>query len=187
MLQTGLTDQERRSFLNDFYNQARAHGFLLKQQQRNAWLEQVRIMRQAVRQFKIGHMLFEFAIPRMGKRADVVLVVGETVLVLEFKVGAASFDPSAIEQAQDYALDLKNFHRESHSLSIVPILIATCVNPRGAQEPRWASDMVAAPVLANADELPLISPFATGVGGTSMALTRDNSNSILFQTGWART
>src|SRR6516165_1146630 len=134
----------------------RAHGYLLEQQQRNAWLEQVRIMRQAVRNFKIGHILFEFAIPRMGKRADVVLVIGGVILVLEFKVGATTFDSSAIEQAHDYALDLKNFHRGSHSLSIVPILIATCANPRGARELRWASDMVAAPVLANTDELPQI-------------------------------
>ena len=134
----------------------RAHGFLLEPQQRNAWLEQVRIMRQAVRNFKIGHILFEFAIPRMGKRADVVLVIGGVILVLEFKVGATTFDSSAIEQAHDYALDLKNFHRGSHSLSIVPILIATCANPRGARELRWASDMVAAPVLANTDELPQI-------------------------------
>jgi hypothetical protein len=143
----------------------RAHGFLLEQQQRNAWLEQVRIMRQAVRQFKIGHMLFEFAIPRMGKRADVVLVVGGTILVLEFKVGATTFDRSAIEQAHDYALDLKNFHRGSHSFSIVPIVVVTCANPRGAQEPRWASDMVAAPVLANADELPQIINHCVRNGG----------------------
>ena len=130
-----------------------AHGYSLEQQQRNAWLAQVLIMRQTVRNFTIGHILFEFAIPRMGKRADVVLVIEETILVLEFKVGATTFDRSAIEQAHDYALDLKNFHRGSHSLSIVPIVVATSANPVGAQEPQWASDMVAAPLLANGDEL----------------------------------
>ena len=143
----------------------RAHGFTLEQQQRNAWLEQVRIMRQAVRQFKIGHMLFEFAIPRMGKRADVVLVIGGTILVLEFKVGATTFDRSGIEQAHDYALDLKNFHRGSHSLSIVPIVVGTCAKPQGAQELQWASDMVAAPVLANADEIPQIINHCVRNGG----------------------
>ena len=134
----------------------RAHGFLLEQQQRNAWLAQVQIMRRAVRNFKIGYILFEFAIPRMGKRADAVLVIGGTILVLEFKVGATTFNPSAIEQAHDYALDLKNFHRRSHSLSIVPIVVATCATAHGAQEPRWAFDKVAAPVLANAETLPQI-------------------------------
>jgi hypothetical protein len=134
----------------------RAHGYLLEQQQRNAWLGQVPIMQQAVRNFRMGHILFEFAIPRMGKRADVVLVIGGTILVLEFKVGATTFDSSAIEQAHDYALDLKNFHRGSHSLSIVPIVVATCVEADGVQEPQWASDMVAMPMLANAGNLPRI-------------------------------
>ena len=37
----------------------RAHGYLLEQQQRNAWLEQVPIMRQAVRNFRMGYILFK--------------------------------------------------------------------------------------------------------------------------------
>jgi hypothetical protein len=81
------------------------------------------------------------------------IVDGVAALVLEFKVGATTFDRSAIEQAHDYALDLKNFHRGSHSLSIVPIVVGTCAKPQGTQELQWASDMVAAPLLANADEL----------------------------------
>ena len=143
----------------------RAHGYLLEQQQRNAWLEQVPIMQQAVRNFRMGRILFEFAIPRMGKRADVVLVIGGTILVLEFKVGAATFDPSAIEQAHDYALDLKNFHRGSHSLSIVPIVVATCAKADGAQELQWAPDMVAMPMLANAGDLPRIINHSIENGG----------------------
>ena len=113
-----------------------AHGFLLEPQQRDAWREQVLIMRQALSNSKKGHILFEFAIPRLGKRADVVLVIEGTILVLEFKVGAATFDRSAIEQAHDYALDLKNFHRGSHTLPIVPIVVATRAKPDGAQEPQ---------------------------------------------------
>jgi hypothetical protein len=45
-------------------------------------------------------------------------------------------DRSAIEQAHDYALDLKNFHRGSHNLPIVPIVVATRAKPDGAQEPQ---------------------------------------------------
>jgi hypothetical protein len=122
-------------------------------------------MQQAVRNFRMGYILFEFAIPRMGKRADVVLVIGGTILVLEFKVGATTFDPSAIEQAHDYALDLKNFHRGSHSLSIVPIVVATCAKADGVQEPQWAPDMVAMPMLADAGELPQIINHSIENGG----------------------
>ena len=122
------------------------HGFALEQQQRDAWREQIAIMRRAVTDVTDGHILFEFTIPRMGKRADVVLVVRGLVVVLEFKVGSASFDRHAIEQVHDYALDLKNFHRGSHALPIVPLLIATR-SETDTDEPQWASDGVAEPVL----------------------------------------
>ena len=52
---------------------ASLHGFVLEHGQRDAWLEEISIMRQAVSNLKIGHILLEFAIPRVGKRADVVL------------------------------------------------------------------------------------------------------------------
>ncbi|MDQ6799354.1 MAG: DUF2075 domain-containing protein [Acidobacteriota bacterium] len=64
----------------------------------------------------------------MGRRVDVVLLIGPVVLVVEFKVGATDFDRSAIEQVWDYALDLKNFHEASHDRPIVPISLATVAN-----------------------------------------------------------
>jgi hypothetical protein len=68
---------------------------------------------------------FEFAIPRMGKRVDNIVLFGGVVFVLEFKVSADQVTASAIDQATDYSLDLKNFHAGSHNLPIVPIVIAT--------------------------------------------------------------
>jgi hypothetical protein len=62
---------------------------------------------------------------REGRRIDVVLLVGSIVFVVEFKVGATSFDAAALDQVWDYALDLKNFHEASHARPIVPLLIAT--------------------------------------------------------------
>ena len=72
-----------------------------------------------------GWIAFEFAIPRMGKRADVVLVAAGIVFVVEFKVGSQHFDAAASDQVVDYALDLKNFHAGSHDRRIVPIVVAT--------------------------------------------------------------
>lgn len=81
----------------------------------------------------------------MGKRADVVLLLAEIVAVLEFKVGAVEFGRQALDQVHDYALDLKNFHRGSHRLPIVPILIAT--EARCAPEQiQFAEDKVSGPV-----------------------------------------
>ena len=103
-----------------------------------------------------GYILFEMAIPRMGKRADVVVVIGNVVLVIEFKVGASEFERHAIEQVHDYALDLKYFHLGSHELPIVPALVATRAVSRPLEDLSWASDKVAAPVLVVPSELPRV-------------------------------
>jgi DUF2075 family protein len=61
----------------------------------------------------------------MGKRIDVLLLIGSAIFVLEFKVGEKEFISYAIDQVMDYALELKNFHETSHEQFIAPILIAT--------------------------------------------------------------
>ena len=61
----------------------------------------------------------------MGKRIDVVVIIGSIIFILEFKVGEREFPSYAIDQVWDYALDLKNFHETSHEHFIAPILIAT--------------------------------------------------------------
>ncbi len=80
-----------------------------------------------------GLIAFEFAVPRMGKRIDVVLVQGAAVYVLEFKVGQREFTSDAINQVWDYALDMKNFHSTSHHATIVPVLVATEAEDHGVQ------------------------------------------------------
>lgn len=126
---------------------AAAHGFALEHEQKGAWQTQITVLKPILAELPSGHVLFEFAIPRMGKRADVVIVLGGILFVLEFKVGAPRFDRAAIEQAFDYALDLKNFHRGSHSLPIVPMVVATGAKAGQGAPIVWASDGVAEPVL----------------------------------------
>ena len=90
--------------------------------QRDAWLRQFEILRDSLSGLS-GAILLEFNIPRMGRRIDAVLLVGPVVFVLEFKIGEAMFDRAAIDQVWDYALDLKNFHKASHAVPIVPLQI----------------------------------------------------------------
>jgi hypothetical protein len=61
----------------------------------------------------------------MGKRADNIVIISDTVFVLEFKVGADIFQKHSVDQVIDYAVDLKNFHEGSHHVRLVPILIST--------------------------------------------------------------
>ncbi len=94
--------------------------------QKQAWVEQITILRSTLVN-RDGNIYFEFGIPRMGKRIDVVLIIGPVIFVLEFKVGDTRFTSLAIDQVCNYCLDLKNFHNESHKAFIAPIVIATGV------------------------------------------------------------
>ncbi len=98
--------------------------FSLEQTQRDAWIEEINILQKALSSFR-GYIYFEYSIPRMGQRVDVIILIGPVIFVLEFKIGEKVFHSHAIEQVWDYALDLKNFHQSSHNRFIAPILIAT--------------------------------------------------------------
>lgn len=100
------------------------NDFALIQTQRSAWVAEIDILRDALTPYE-GSIYFEYSIPRMGRRIDVVLLIGPVIFVLEFKVGEKEFTTYAIDQVCDYALDLKNFHDSSHEQFIAPILIAT--------------------------------------------------------------
>lgn len=103
---------------------ARNSGFSDELTQKAAWLQQIEILRSCL-EGKPGRVFFEYSIPRMGRRVDVVLIIANVIFVLEFKVGEKTFLPTAIDQVWDYALDLKNFHETSHSPVVAPVLIAT--------------------------------------------------------------
>jgi predicted metalloenzyme YecM len=103
---------------------AKNNDFSLEQTQRDAWLEEIDILQKVLLHFE-GAIYFEYSIPRMGKRIDVILLIGPAIFVLEFKIGEKEFTSYAIDQVWDYALDLKNFHESSHTHLIAPILIAT--------------------------------------------------------------
>lgn len=101
-------------------------GFAVEQPQLIAWRRQIEILQSGLVPYvQRGHVFFEFVLPRLGRRADVVLVIDHLVFVLEFKVGEQEFHRHAIDQVWDYALDLKNFHETSHRAPILPILVAT--------------------------------------------------------------
>jgi len=100
------------------------YDFDLNDLQRNSWLTQVRLLKQWL-DGVTGYLVFEYAIPRMGKRIDCVLIIGGFIFAIEFKVGSETYNRYAIDQVMDYALDLKNFHEESHHKPILPVLIAT--------------------------------------------------------------
>jgi hypothetical protein len=128
------------------------HHHDLDIQQRHAWVEQVHILKGALNGLQ-GQLLLECMIPRMGKRADAVVLVGDNLLILEFKVGAQDHGVDALLQVEDYALDFKNFHEGSHRANVVPVVIATNAKSVPFQLPLFADDRVARPIRTNAVDL----------------------------------
>ena len=96
----------------------------LDELQRNAWIVQIQILKSELKDIK-GEVYFEFAVPRMGKRVDNIIISNDKVFVVEFKVGESEFLNHDKDQVIDYVLDLKNFHEGSHKLRLIPILVAT--------------------------------------------------------------
>ena len=90
---------------------------------REAWKSEILIMSNLLNGLddKNGQIIFEYDIPRLGKRIDVVLLYRGIVFCVEFKVGESKILEADIDQVLDYALDLKNFHKLSQDKLIVPI------------------------------------------------------------------
>lgn len=68
---------------------ARGNEFDLTSNQRDAWKSEITIMKRVIRDLLLyeGQIIFEYTIPRLGKRIDVVLLTGGVVFAIEFKVG----------------------------------------------------------------------------------------------------
>ena len=94
-------------------------------QQSNTWESEITILKDQLCAFSDGRIIFEYTIPRMGKRVDTVVLYRNIVFLLEFKVGDKEYLESTYDQVYDYALDLRNFQKESHDKLIACLMIST--------------------------------------------------------------
>ena len=135
--------------LNDNY-----HGDALTTT-REAWKGEVQIMQSVLSrlQDRNGQIVFEYDIPRLGKRIDIVLLYKGIVFYIEFKVGESRILESDIDQVLDYALDLKNFHKFSEKKIIVPILVATSFKKHSTE------------IIESVYDDGVINPLVTGENG----------------------
>ena len=117
--------------------------------QKDSWAHEIATLQSSLDGLD-GEIFFEYSIPRLGKRADVILLIKDVVIILEYKVGEKSYERPDLEQVWDYALDLKYFHQKSHELWIVPILVATAASERShVFQPSKYDDKVLEPVCSN--------------------------------------
>lgn len=139
--------------------------FSLEPAQRSAWEFQIEHLRQIALKLPPAHFFLEFLIPRMGRRADLIVVVGGLVFVIEYKVGSRGFDRSSADQVYGYALDLKHFHETSHAAQIVPILVATHAEAHADAHLLWEDNGLARPLRVNAKGLAEAINFVCRVWG----------------------
>ncbi len=99
-------------------------SFPILQAQRDAWLSQLPLLREAL-SGHMGKVYLEFEIPRMGHRVDAIALIDGLILAIEYKIDSREYSLNDLDQSYDYAMDLKYFHEASHGLPVVPILVAS--------------------------------------------------------------
>lgn len=121
----------------------------------NSWVEEINTIKQSFSDYADrGSLYFEYNIPRMGRRADVIALIDDIVLILEYKTAEQRFTRDALTQVWDYALDLKNFQEGSLDRIMVPILVAPKEKDRHCKfELKHFEDNVYEPLLTNANRL----------------------------------
>ena len=110
--------------------------------QKNAWKEEIDILKDQLSAFPQGEIAFEYTIPRIGHRVDVVCIIDGLIFLIEFKVGGGEYKKSTDDQVMDYALDLKYFHEASQGRYIIPISVPTEA-PDIENEVRFMEDHIA--------------------------------------------
>lgn len=150
----------------------RNHSYTLENLQRNAWMDQIKILKDIFKNNPEGHIFFEFAIPRMGKRVDNIVIIGDLIFVIEFKVGYDKYEKYAIDQVLDYSLDLKNFHQGSHNEKLIPLLVSTNAEEKENSIQKY-QDLLYKPLFANKENLFEVLSFCFSERGSKNINPKD--------------
>lgn len=119
--------------------------------QKMAWDEEIELLQKKI-DTDDGQIIFEYTIPRVGKRLDVVVLLNNIIFVLEFKVGKDD-SKSARKQVLQYAKALRWYHSASHGHLIVPILVTTNGRSRTPSLKYDSKDNMYDVILCNNDNL----------------------------------
>lgn len=142
-----------------------------------AWKGEIDILQQVLIPWKDEHaqIIFEYEIPRLGKRIDVILLLRGIIFCLEFKVGKKEVLQADVEQVMDYALDLKNFHRFSSDRTIVPILIPTDIKTASSKfQMSVYDDQIYNPLISGAVHLQNLISMVLDHAEAKISTTIDN-------------
>lgn len=133
----------------------RASQHDINEETTNSWVEEIDTLRIALQPYAgKGSVYFEYNIPRMGRRADVIVLIDGIVFILEYKTSEQKFTREALIQVWDYALDLKNFQEGSLERTLIPVLVAPKEKDRHCKlDLKPFEDNVFEPLMVNAIQL----------------------------------
>ena len=132
-----------------------AYSHTINDETKRSWLDEIRVLRSVLNKYRNrGSVYFEYNIPRMGRRADVIALIDDIVFVIEFKTINSKFTHEAVIQVWDYALDSKNFQEGSRNRKMVPILVAPTEKDKNCvMELSHFEDLVYRPMQVNEERL----------------------------------
>lgn len=127
----------------------------LNKETSNSWIEEIDTLKHSLANYSgRGSLYFEYNIPRMGRRADVIVLIDGIVFILEYKTSEQHFTHEGLTQVWDYALDLKNFQEGSLDRLMIPVLVAPKEKNNHCKfELKCFEDNVYEPLLTNAGRL----------------------------------
>lgn len=129
-------------------------GFAGSADQGGAWTAQIAALRDAIAAAGGADwtVAMEYELLRLEKRVDAVILTDRAILVLEFKTAKPS--AAATREAEDYALDLRDFHAGSRRHAIVPALVSGSVSGFVPPAQAWLLHTVPTePLITGADGL----------------------------------
>ena len=147
-----------------------AYSHTINDETKRSWLDEIRVLRSVLNKYRNrGSVYFEYNIPRMGRRADVIALIDDIVFVIEFKTINSKFTHEAVIQVWDYALDLKNFQEGSRNRKMVPILVAPTEKDKNCvMELSHFEDLVYRPMQVNEERLNDAIADTDGLGAAYM-------------------
>ena len=128
----------------------------LNPKQNDSWKLQIELFKknfQKMESFKENFILIEYPLLRLSKRLDTIIIIKNFIFLIEFKK-SNEFSSADKKQVEDYAANLKYFHKDSNDRLIIPILFASGADKK--ENSYEIKENIAGTLFANGDNLNIV-------------------------------
>ena len=124
----------------------------LNPKQNDSWRLQIELFKKNFQNMNIkeNFILIEYPLLRLSKRLDTIIIIKNLIFLIEFKK-SNEFLSSDKKQVEDYATNLKYFHKDSDRRLIIPILFSSDAKKR--ENTYCINEYIAKTLYANGENL----------------------------------